>query len=241
MQDIPVLERLDGQVAIVSGANRGIGAQIAAELADLGATVYAGSRNVQSVADVESASDGRIRPLALDVTDEASIKAAVEQVAQGDGGRLDILVNNAGIGDWHGSALHNLDAHRLDQVLATNLRGPMILSKYALPHLLAHEGSRVVNISSGMGALGEGMGGSAPAYRVSKTGLNGLTAYLQGEYGMRGLIANSVCPGWVRTDMGGAGANRSVAEGADTPVWLARFAPGAPGGRFWRDRHVIDW
>jgi NAD(P)-dependent dehydrogenase (short-subunit alcohol dehydrogenase family) len=83
--------------------------------------------------------------------------------------------------------------------------------------------------------------GGSPAYRVSKTGLNGLTAYLHGEYGDDGLLANSVCPGWVRTEMGGGGASRSVAEGAETPVWLCRFRPGAPAGRFWRDRAVVGW
>lgn len=83
--------------------------------------------------------------------------------------------------------------------------------------------------------------GTAPAYRMSKAALNGLTAYLHGEYGPRGLIANAVWPGWVRTDMGGCGAPRSVDEGIDTIVWLCRFKPGSPSGRFWRDRAVIDW
>jgi NAD(P)-dependent dehydrogenase (short-subunit alcohol dehydrogenase family) len=92
-----------------------------------------------------------------------------------------------------------------------------------------------------MGALTEGMSGGSPAYRISKAGLNGLTVYLHGEYGDRGLIANAASPGWVSTDMGGAEAPRSPAEGADTPIWLVRFAPGGPGGRFWRDRAVIDW
>ncbi len=231
---------LTGQVALISGANRGLGAQVAAELAARGATVFAGARDPASLEGVEEASDGRIRPLQLDVTDEASIEAAVAAVIAAEG-RLDILVNNAGVGDWHGTALHNLTAEKLDQVLATNLRGPMLLTKHALPHLLARPGSRVVNVSSGMGALGEGMSGTAPAYRVSKTGLNGLTAYLHGEYGPRGLLANSVCPGWVRTDMGGANAPRSLADGADGIVFLCLLKPGSVTGRFWRDREVIDW
>ncbi|MFB6155778.1 MAG: SDR family NAD(P)-dependent oxidoreductase, partial [Haloferacaceae archaeon] len=102
-------------------------------------------------------------------------------------------------------------------------------------------GGRVVNISSGMGALNEEQSGGSPAYRVSKTGLNGLTAYLHGEYSAQGLIANSVSPGWVRTDMGGEGANRPVEKGAETPVWLSRFRPGSPSGKFWHDRSVIEW
>lgn len=233
-------ETLSGQVALVSGGNRGIGAAIVAGLAEAGATVFAGARKPGQLAGVAEESGGRIHAVALDVTDEASIAAAVESVVT-KSGRLDILVNNAGIGDWHGTTIHTLETPRLDQVLATNLRGPILLCKHAVPHLLDQEGPRVVNVSSGMGALGEGMSGTAPAYRITKTGLNGLTAYLHGEYGPRGLLANSACPGWVRTDMGGQNAPRPPQKGAETPVWLSRFAPGSPGGRFWRDRQVIDW
>jgi NAD(P)-dependent dehydrogenase (short-subunit alcohol dehydrogenase family) len=117
----------------------------------------------------------------------------------------------------------------------------MLVAKHALPHLLARPGGRIVNVSSGMGALHGGMGTGSAAYRISKTGLNGLTAYLEGEYGPRGLIANSVCPGWVRTDMGGRGAPRGLDEGVDTIVWLTRFKPGSPSGLFWRDHEVIPW
>ncbi len=237
--DVPLHDSLSGQVALLSGSNRGIGAGIAAKLAELGCAVYGGARDIGTLIGVEEESAGRIRPVELDVTDDASIDAAVEDVLD-VAGRLDILINNAGVGDWHGTTLASLDTEKLDAVLRTNVRGPMLLTKACLPALLK-TGGRVVNISSGMGALGEGMSGSAPAYRVSKTALNGLTAYLHGEYGPRGLIANSVCPGWVRTGMGGASAPRSIEEGADTPVWLAQFAKGAPGGRFWRDRAIIDW
>jgi NAD(P)-dependent dehydrogenase (short-subunit alcohol dehydrogenase family) len=115
----------------------------------------------------------------------------------------------------------------------------MILCKHAVPLLIQREGGRVVNVSSGMGALGEGMSGTYGPYRVTKAGLNGLTAYLHGEYGAEGLIANSACPGWVRTDLGSPEAPKSPAEGADTPVWLATFEPGSPAGQFWRDRETI--
>lgn len=228
-------DRLDGQVALVTGANRGIGSQVCKELAALGATVHAGARDLGSLAGLEAASDGQMHPAQLDVTDEASIEAALAGIQE-----LDILVNNAGIGDWHGSVLHTLDAELLDRVLATNLRGPMLMAKHAVPKLLARRGGRIVNVSSGMGGL-DGMGGGNPAYRVSKTALNGLTAYLAGEYGMRGLLAASVCPGWVRTDMGGANAHRSLEEGAAGIVHACRLQEGAPNGRFWRDGQIIGW
>jgi NAD(P)-dependent dehydrogenase (short-subunit alcohol dehydrogenase family) len=231
---------LRGQTALVTGATRGLGAAVTAALFDLGATVYAGARNPKDLAGVEADTQGRVRPVKLDVTHEDDVAAAVRAAVRGTG-RLDILVNNAGVGDFRGRVLSSLETEKLDEVLATNVRGPMLLSREALPHLLAHPGGRVVNVSSGMGALTGGMGGTAPAYRVSKTALNGLTSYLHGEYGMRGLLANSACPGWARTDMGGQEAPRSTDEGADVIVWLCRFKPGSPSGRFWRDRHEIPW
>ncbi|WP_440989591.1 SDR family NAD(P)-dependent oxidoreductase [Haloarchaeobius baliensis] len=231
--DIDRYDSLDGQVALVTGANRGIGAEVAAELTALGATVYAGARRPDDVMADDQ------RPVELDVTNDESMRTAVERIDE-EAGRLDVLVNNAGIGG-PSAALHRLEPRDVDAVFDVNLRGPTILTRFALPLLLDRRGGRVVNLSSGMGALGEGMSGGSAPYRISKTGLNGLTAYLDGEYGDDGLLANSVCPGWVRTDMGGPGATRSLAEGADTPVWLATFRPGGPSGRFWRDRSVIDW
>ncbi|PSQ09653.1 short-chain dehydrogenase [Halobacteriales archaeon QS_5_70_15] len=226
-------ESLDGQVALVTGANRGIGAEIARQLSDLGATVYAGSRSREN-----ETPEGTERVL-LDVTQEGDVEAAVDGIF-GDVGRLDALVNNAGVGEF-GDDIVAEPTRRIDRTLAVNLRGPMLLCKHAVPLLLQREGGRVVNVSSGRGALGEGMSGGSPAYRLSKTGLNGLTAYLHGEYAGDGLVANSACPGWVRTETGGEEASRGVEEGAETPVWLARFAPGSPGGAFWRRKERIDW
>lgn len=233
---MPSIERydsLDGQVALVTGATRGIGEAIATRLAEDGATVYAGARDTADVTATDR------RAVELDVTDDGTIRRAIDRIDD-EAGRLDILVNNAGISGPRGS-LHEADVAEMDATFDVNLRGPTVVTKHALPLLLAQSGGRVVNVFSGMGALGEGMSGGSPAYRISKTGLNGLTAYLDGEYGDEGLLANAVCPGWVRTDMGGPNANRSPAEGADTPAWLATFRPGAPSGRFWRDREPIDW
>jgi NAD(P)-dependent dehydrogenase (short-subunit alcohol dehydrogenase family) len=250
---------LHGQVALVTGANRGIGAEIARNLDALGATVYASARSMN--ADVP---DG-CEKVMLDVTQEGDVEAIADGVF-GEVGRLDILVNNAGIGEFGddstsrspGSDLVTEPTNRIDRTLATNLRGPMLLCKHLVPLLLQREAGRVVNVSSRMGALHD-MGDGAPAYRVSKTGLNGLTAYLHGEYNDDGLIANSVCPGWVRTDMGsversstgrvsgqrprtdGDEATRSVETGAETPTWLCRFRPGSESGSFWRDKERIEW
>ncbi|RLM89640.1 SDR family NAD(P)-dependent oxidoreductase [Halobellus sp. Atlit-38R] len=226
-------DSLDGQVALVTGANRGLGRQIAANLHDLGATVFAATRSITH--DVPD----EWEHLLVDVTQEGEISDAADEIFQ-SAGRLDIVVNNAGVAEFD-SDIVSESVKTIDRTLATNLRGPMLVCKHMVPLLLQTDGGRVVNLSSGMGALGEGQSGGSPAYRVSKTGLNGLTAYLHGEYADQGLLANSVCPGWVQTEMGGADADRSIERGAETPTWLSRFRPESPAGLFWRDREVIDW
>jgi NAD(P)-dependent dehydrogenase (short-subunit alcohol dehydrogenase family) len=230
---VDTYDSLDGQVVLVTGANRGIGERIAAKLADAGATVYAGARRPGEVTAADQ------RPVELDVTDDGEMRTAVDRIAD-ETGRLDVLVNNAGVRGPTGP-LHDAPVDGIDRTFAVNLRGPTVLTKFALPLLRERDGGRVVNLASGLGALAPGMDGGSPPYRVSKTGLNGLTAYLHGEYGEEGLIANSTRPGWVETDLATPGAPRTPAEGADTPAWLARFEPGAPGGRCWRDRTPIGW
>ena len=231
--DPDLYDSLDGQVALVTGANRGIGREIAANLNDRGATVFAATRSVTH--EVPDAWEH----LLVDVTQEGEVSGAADEVFQ-TAGRLDIVVNNAGIGEF-GADIVSESVETIDRTLATNLRGPMLVCKHTVPLLLQSDGGRVVNVSSGMGAIGEAQSGGSPAYRVSKTGLNGLTAYLHGEYADEGLLANAACPGWVRTDMGGEEADRSVERGAETPTWLCRFEPGSPAGRFWRDRQPIEW
>jgi NAD(P)-dependent dehydrogenase (short-subunit alcohol dehydrogenase family) len=230
--EIETYSSLGGQVALVTGANRGIGERVAARLADLGATVYAGKRADETVA-------AGLRPLELDVTDEDDIVDAVDRIDD-EKGRIDVLVNNAGVMD-NRVALEDMGTAQIDRTMAVNLRGPMLLAKYTLPLLLLRDGSRIVNVSSGLSSLTGEMGRGMPAYRVSKSGLNALTAYLDAEYGDQGIIANAVCPGWARTEMGGPDAERSAGEAAETPVWLARFKPGSPGGEFWRDKQAIEW
>jgi NAD(P)-dependent dehydrogenase (short-subunit alcohol dehydrogenase family) len=125
-------------------------------------------------------------------------------------------------------------------MIDTNTLGPVRLVQVLLPLLKKSRGGRIVNMSSGMGALNEMEGGYA-AYRISKTALNALTSILGAELAEHHIAVNSMCPGWVRTDMGGANADRDVSEGADTAVWLSLDAPQALAGKFYRDRQVIPW
>jgi NAD(P)-dependent dehydrogenase (short-subunit alcohol dehydrogenase family) len=219
-------------VALVSGANRGIGAEIVRQLAaDHGFLVLAGARDPGDVSEQEN-----VVPLQLDVADQASIDAARERI-ESDPGRLDVLVNNAGIsGPWSETAADE-DMEHAHEVLETNLFGAWRLAQATLPLLRASDDGRIVNVSSGAGQLSE-MNGGYPSYRISKSGLNALTRILSEEEGP--IRTNSLCPGWVRTDMGGSGAPKSVEDGADTAVWLATD-PDVDSGGFYRNREPIPW
>jgi NAD(P)-dependent dehydrogenase (short-subunit alcohol dehydrogenase family) len=226
-------------VALVSGANRGIGREIARQLVDLGLAVVVGSRDPAKGEATAAELGERAVATQLDVTDEESIRSAVGFVER-KFGRLDVLVNNAGIADrWRGTAAA-ADFETVKEVLETNLFGAWRLAKAAIPLMRRNGYGRIVNVSSGMGQLSD-MGGHSPGYRVSKTGLNALTRMLTSELASENILVNSVCPGWVRTDMGGAGARRSVEEGADTPVWLATLPDDGPRGGFFRNRKPIPW
>jgi NAD(P)-dependent dehydrogenase (short-subunit alcohol dehydrogenase family) len=224
----------DQPVALVSGANRGIGEEIARQLAEgHGFLVLAGSRDPSKVDESDS-----IRAVQLDVADQASVDAARERI-ESDPGRLDALVNNAGVyGDPIGVADYDLDqAH---EVLETNLFGAWRMIQAFLPLLHRSDHPRVVNMSSGAGQLSD-MDGGRGAYRVSKTGLNALTRALAADERGSDMLVNTMCPGWVRTDMGGSSATKSVEEGADTAVWLATLPDEGPSGGYFRNREPIPW
>jgi NAD(P)-dependent dehydrogenase (short-subunit alcohol dehydrogenase family) len=219
-------------VALVTGASRGIGAEIARQLAaDHGFTVFAGARDPE---DVEEA-DG-IVPVQLDVTEQSEVDEAQERIGS-EVGHLDALVNNAGVyGDPVGAADYDID--RAHEVLEVNTFGPWRLIEAFLPLMRGSSQPRIVNVSSGAGQLSDMNGGRA-AYRLSKAALNALTRTLASDE--HWVKVNSVCPGWVRTDMGGPGASRSVGQGADTAVWLATLPDDGPSGGFFRDRKPIPW
>jgi NAD(P)-dependent dehydrogenase (short-subunit alcohol dehydrogenase family) len=220
------------RVALVTGTNRGIGAEITRQLAaDHGFLVFAGARDPDGVAEQEN-----VVPIELDVTDENEIFEAQERIGS-EVDHLDALVNNAGVyGDPVGAADYDID--RAHEVLEVNTFGPWRLIEALLPLLRRSDAPRIVNVSSGAGQLSD-MNGGRGAYRVSKAALNALTKTLAWDEG--DIKINAMCPGWVRTDMGGSGAPKSVEDGADTAVWLATLPEDGPTGGFFRNRKPIPW
>lgn len=240
MNDLP-------PIAVVTGANRGLGLETCKQLARLGYEVILTSRNAEKgQAAVEACSkDGlNIHYHALDVTDADSVDR-LKQYIEKTYGRLDVLVNNAGIfcepmdeHDFSSGSVFNADIDNIRASLETNTFGALRVSQALIP-LMKGRG-RVVNISSGMGQLSE-MNGGWPGYRLSKTGLNAITRILADELKDKQVKVNSICPGWVKTDMGGANAERSVEQGAETIVWAATLPDDGPSGGFFRDKLAIPW
>jgi len=229
-------------VALVTGANRGIGLEIARQLLKASNRVVLGARDIargEKAAELLRARN--VFPMELDVTNEGMIAKVVRSV-KSDFGRLDILVNNAGILLDETDRPSETSLEIVRSTLETNLVGAWRLCQAAIPLMKEHNYGRIVNVSSGAGSIVSiGNNLYAPAYSVSKTGLNGLTILLASELRGTNILVNAVCPGWVRTDMGGASAPRSVEEGADTAVWLATLPENGPSGSFFRDRVKIEW
>lgn len=223
---------MSAAVVLVTGASRGLGREVARRLVDEGFTVLAGVRDPAGMKPLPG-----VEVMFLDVADPASITAAATTV-QERFGRLDVLVNNAAILLDDRSDVLSLDGDLLQRTLETNCLGPMRLAQAFAPMMA--RGARIVNVSSGGGQLSVPSTWS-PAYCISKTALNALTVQLAEALKPRGIAVNAVCPGWVRTDMGGPEAPRSLQQGADSILWLVLKAnPGLTGG-FWRDGAQIPW
>lgn len=229
------------KIALVTGSNRGIGLEISKQLAAKGITVIMTSRNMQSGRPQVNELRKQWKHVwyhHLDVNDEQSIQE-VSQYLENSYGKLDILVNNAGIFLDERKSVLDLEIETLRSTMETNLYGPVRLVQVMLPLLKKSDDARVINLSSTMGQFSQ-LGELSAAYRVSKTALNAMTVILSAELSASNIKVNSVHPGWVKTDMGGPGAPRSIEEGADTAVWLAT-ADKIPNGQFIYDRKTINW
>ncbi len=238
------------RVALVSGANRGIGFAITEQLAQKGYKVVIGARNERRGLDAQKELVKKgldVYFTLLDVADATSITAAVGRVDD-TFGRLDVLVNNAGIMIDAASTILELPLGLLQNTLTTNAFGPLLLSQGCVPIMRRHKYGRIVNISSTLGALTDIVNPEShyselqsPAYRLSKIMLNGITALLAKELHGENILVNAVCPGWVRTDLGGPQAPLSPEQAAKTPVWLATLPDDGPTGGFFREHQPIPW
>jgi NAD(P)-dependent dehydrogenase (short-subunit alcohol dehydrogenase family) len=231
-------EQGDAPVALITGANRGIGRDVARQLAERGHEVLLSARSAEkariAAEEVAQQTGGHVRSLELDVADPDSIARVAMQVHE-DPGRLDVLVNNAGIGADFGVSGTEPDFDAIAATLQTNFYGAYRLTIAVLDLLRASAHPRIVNVSSGMGGVAE-MGGWSPGYRVSKAALNAMTRILSAELRDARFLVNSACPGFVNTDMGGQfGAKKPVHEGAAGIVWLATLPDDGPTGGFFRD------
>lgn len=223
-------------VSLVTGENRGIGREVCRQLAELGHTVILTARS-QDAAE-QAAKTAGAEPLRLDVTDPDAVARAARWV--GDRyGRLDVLVNNAAItyDTWQRATTADLAVVRA--AAETNLYGPWLMVQEFLPLLKRSDHARIVNVSSEAASLAR-MGGGTPAYTASKTALNALTRMLAAELRRDNILVNSVCPGWVATDMGGPGG-RPVADGAASVMWAVTLPAGGPTGGFFRDGRPLPW
>jgi NAD(P)-dependent dehydrogenase (short-subunit alcohol dehydrogenase family) len=222
-------------VAVVTGANRGIGLEVCRQLAELGTTVVLTARSLDKGRAAAAGLAGDVQAFALDVSDRSSIARFASDV-----GPVDVLVNNAAINydTWERATTVDLDFVR--STLETNLFGAWQLTQALLPALRASRHGRIVNVSSGAGSLTEMGGGGTPAYSLSKAALNATTRMLAAELRSDRILVNAVCPGWVATDMGGAGG-RPVSEGAAGIVWAATLPDEGPTGGFFRDRRPVPW
>lgn len=229
----------DRRVALVTGANRGIGHEIARQLATTGYLVAVAARSLDDAANAASDIGHDAFPVQLDVTDPPSVADAIETITARTG-RLDVVVNNAGGHYDDGVRMADVSDDDLRDAFEINTIGPVRVVRSALPWLRRSPGGRIVNVSSRSGTFAASWG-TAPAYGVSKAALNMVTFQLAKDLEGSAILVNACCPGWVRTRMGGDDAELSVEQGADTPVWLATLPDDGPTGGLFGDRRPIDW
>jgi len=231
------------KIAIVTGGNRGLGREIARQLMRNDVFVVIGCRDKPKceAALEELRADGtNLDAFPLDVNDTKMVKRFVEYVEK-QHGSPSILVNNAGVyPEATTSRVVDTPTSVWRETFETNLFGAVRMCREVAPLIAKLRYGRIVNMSSGLGQLHQ-MGEGSPAYRVSKAALNALTRTLAAEVAGSGILVNSMSPGWVKTDMGGEDAPRSVEEGADTAVWLCLLPSNGPTGQFFRDRKPIPW
>ncbi len=227
------------KTALVTGANRGIGFEIVKQLLSLNYKVFLSARNVEKgkkAVKILKKNYDQVYFLELDIAEEKNIKHASKKFKSFDI-ELNLLVNNAAI-LLDENKITETSKDVLLKTINTNTIGPFLVIKNFLPYIPNY--GRIINVSGGLGSLNE-MIDKAAAYSISKTALSAVTKQFSLNLLNRNISINAVCPGWVRTDMGGKNAPRSVEEGVETVIWLAIKAPQDITGKFFRDKKEINW
>jgi NAD(P)-dependent dehydrogenase (short-subunit alcohol dehydrogenase family) len=230
------------RIALVTGANRGLGLETSRQLLAQGLRVVLTGRDEAALRGAIEELGGPSEDLTtvrLDVADPASIEAARRTLAE-RALPVDVLVNNAAVLLHEDSEVLSIPADAFQRTFEANVFGAIEVCRTFVPSMAERGYGRVVNVSSGAGQLAK-MSTYAPAYSISKAALNAFTRILAATYRDRGVLANAVDPGWVRTDMGGPGSPRSVEQGVGTTVWLATLPDNGPTGGFFRDKRPIEW
>jgi NAD(P)-dependent dehydrogenase (short-subunit alcohol dehydrogenase family) len=235
---------MEKRIAVVTGANRGIGLEVCRQLADAGVCVILTSRDQdkgQAACDALDTAHGDVRFHPLDITSDASVERLAAYL-DGEFGRLDMLVNNAGIlleDDRIDARVLDLPLGRFQATMEVNFYGPLRVCQGLAPLIRKSSCGRIVNVSSRLGQL-DNMVDGYPAYGVSKAAVNALTRLVADALRSDHVLVNAISPGLVATDMGGA-QGRPVEQGADTAVWLALLPDNGPTGGFFHDREPIPW
>jgi NAD(P)-dependent dehydrogenase (short-subunit alcohol dehydrogenase family) len=233
------MESTQDKWALVTGGNRGIGFAIAQGLLAKGYSIIITSRSFDNAKLAAQKLQPKVIPLELDVTNDRSIDQAVKTLHQKID-RLDVLINNAGVYLDKDLNILTISRELLDSTMNANTFGAIRMVQALLPLLEKSPDARVINVSSGYGAL-EDLSYDVPSYCLSKLALNGATIMLAQALQSFGIVVNCICPGWVKTDMGGSSAPRTPEQGADTAIWLATDAPRNISGKFLRDLKVISF
>ena len=228
--------RLAGKTALVTGANRGIGLELCRQLVGEGANILAAIRTESDEARAAFGASGiEVSIVLMDTSDPHSVQNALNRITV----PVDILINNAAVLDR--DSIFSLQDEEIEKIIRTNLIGPMLLARHFAEGMKQRHWGRIVNVSSGMGAISRGLGSDSVVYRVSKLAINGFTICLAEAMRGTGVLVNSVDPGWVRTAMGGPMAHRTPEQGAKSILQAVLLPDRGPSGSFFRDGHKVEW
>lgn len=236
------VKKLEKRTILITGSTKGIGLETARQLAVKGHSVIISGRNSDAIHKAEKKLNNlklNIHSVLLDIEKNENHQEIISEIIRKTG-RIDVLINNGGILMDENDSSETIAMEKIQKTMQINTFGAISLMQTVLPYMKKQNFGRIINVSSGMGAFSE-MGNGYLAYRLSKTALNSATKIMSFEAANYDIAISAVCPGWVKTDMGGKSAPRPVEKGAETIVWLAESETAESNGKFFRDKKQINW